>query len=698
MKKLYIVIALAIFVTLGLVVFNQFTKEFLQKSAETLDIVKDIEKYEYKIDSDVLKSSFYLYYNYDELYSSISEIEKNIKKLKNGHLNHFSHRESRKILDEYQEEFNRKVQAIHEFETVNSLIKNSQIYIPTLALRYIQIAEKPDLEYFLILNKIISSLFILKNSHDKSFINELYQDIQELKKFSFADPELRQFHRVFLSHLNVFLHNFPIYYEKLDYILQDNKDTYIINRLKETFIRETDQEMKIITAFSVGATGLFLGVLGYLAFLLIKLESNNRLLKKLQRNLELKMVTDELTGLPNRKAFFLREGNYKEPTFILVNIDNFKHINDLYGSEFGDQVLVKLGSFIKTFFEKEKIKAEVFRLGADDFGILYENLRDRTAQIVEKLIKEIEEHTFIIKTQDIGREIDVELTINVSAGVSYEKPLLEKADMVLKYVKKRREKYMIYSPDLNLAKIIEDNLKILSVIKYAISNNKVNLYYQPIFDNKTGEIAKYECLVRIMDQSGNIISPMFFLPIAKESKYYSIITRTVIEKAFERFRETNMEFSINLSSEDMTDEEIVGYIYGILENEPEVAKRVTFEILESESIKNYEQIYTFVKNVKNLGAKIAIDDFGSGYSNYSHIVNLEPDYIKIDGSLIKQLPYDLYVQVIVSTIIDFSRKLGIRTVAEYVYNEDVYAMVKSMGIDYSQGYYLGKPSKKCCIH
>ncbi|WP_457626713.1 EAL domain-containing protein [Persephonella sp.] len=698
MKKLYIVIALAIFVTLGLVVFNQFTKEFLQKSAETLDIVKDIEKYEYKIDSDVLKSSFYLYYNYDELYSSISEIEKNIKKLKNGHLNHFSHKESRKILDEYQEEFNRKVQAIHEFETVNSLIKNSQIYIPTLALRYIQIAEKPDLEYFLILNKIISSLFILKNSHDKSFINELYQDIQELKKFSFADPELRQFHRVFLSHLNVFLHNFPIYYEKLDYILQDNKDTYIINRLKETFIRETDQEMKIITAFSVGATGLFLGVLGYLAFLLIKLESNNRLLKKLQRNLELKMVTDELTGLPNRKAFFLREGNYKEPTFILVNIDNFKHINDLYGSEFGDQVLVKLGSFIKTFFEKEKIKAEVFRLGADDFGILYENLRDRTAQIVEKLIKEIEEHTFIIKTQDIGREIDVELTINVSAGVSYEKPLLEKADMVLKYVKKRREKYMIYSPDLNLAKIIEDNLKILSVIKYAISNNKVNLYYQPIFDNKTGEIAKYECLVRIMDQSGNIISPMFFLPIAKESKYYSIITRTVIEKAFERFRETNMEFSINLSSEDMTDEEIVGYIYGILENEPEVAKRVTFEILESESIKNYEQIYTFVKNVKNLGAKIAIDDFGSGYSNYSHIVNLEPDYIKIDGSLIKQLPYDLYVQVIVSTIIDFSRKLGIRTVAEYVYNEDVYAMVKSMGIDYSQGYYLGKPSKKCCIH
>jgi len=697
-KKLYIVIGLAIFVTLGLVTFNQFTKDFLQKSAETLDIIKDIEKYEYKINSDVLKSSFYLYYNYDELHISISKIEKNIQQLKSDHLNHFSHRKSKKILNEYEKEFNKKVEAIHEFETVNSLIKNSQIYIPTLALKYIQIAEKPDLEYFLLLNKIISSLFILKNSPDKSFITELYQDIQNLKKFSFADPQLQQFHNVFLSHLNVFLHNFPIYYDKLDYILQDNKDTYIINRLKETFIRETDQEMKIITVFSIGSTALFLGVLGYLAILLIKLESNNRLLKKLQRNLELKMVTDELTGLPNRKAFFLRERNYSQPTFILVNVDNFKHINDLYGSEFGDQLLVKLGSFIKTFFEKEKINAEVFRLGADDFGILYENLREKTAQIVEKLIKEIENHTFIIKTEDTGREIDVELTINVSAGVSYEKPLLEKADMVLKYVKKRREKYMIYSPDLNLAKIIEDNLKILDIIKYAINNNKVHLYYQPIFDNKTGRIAKYECLIRITDPEGNIISPLSFLPIAKESKYYSIITRTVIEKSFERFRDTDMEFSINLSSEDMTDEDIVSYIYGILEAEPEVAKRVTFEILESESIKNYEQIYTFVKNVKNLGAKIAIDDFGSGYSNYSHIVNLEPDYIKIDGSLIKQLPYDLYVQVIVSTIVDFSRKLGIRTVAEYVYNEDVYTMVKSMGIDYSQGYYLGKPSKRCCIH
>jgi len=697
-KKLYFVIALAIFVTFGLVLFNQLNKDFLQKSAKTLDIIKDIEKNEYKIDSDVLKSSFYLYYNYDELYHSISEIEKNIEKLRKGLLNEFSHKQSQKILQEYEKEFRKKVEAIHEFETVNSLIKNSQIYIPTLALRYIQISDKPDVQYFLLLNKIISSLFIIKNSHDKSFIKELYQDIQELKKFSFTDPKLQQFHNVLLSHLNIFLQNFPIYYDKLDYILQDNRDIYIIGLLKENFIKETNQEMKIISGFSIGATGLFLIVLGYLAFLLIKLEYSNRLLKKLQKNLELKVVTDELTGLPNRKAFFLRERNYKEPTLILINIDNFKHINDLYGSEFGDQVLVKLGSFIKTYFENKEMKAEVFRLGADDFGILYENLRDKTAQIVEKLIKEIEEHSFIIKMQDKGREIDVELTINVSAGVSYEKPLLEKADMVLKYVKKRREKYMIYSSDLNLAKIIEDNLRILSIIKYAINNNRVSLYYQPIFDNKTGKIAKYECLVRIMDQSGNIISPTFFLPIAKESKYYNAITKTVIEKSFLRFRNTHMEFSINLSSEDIMDEEIVNYIYHILEKEPDVATRVTFEILESESIKNYEQIYMFVKNVKNLGAKIAIDDFGSGYSNYSHIVNLEPDYIKIDGSLIKQLPYDLYVQVIVSTIVDFSRKLGIKTIAEYVYNEDVYAMVKSMGIDYSQGYYLGKPSKECCIH
>ncbi|WP_457634608.1 EAL domain-containing protein [Persephonella sp.] len=697
MKKLYIIIFLAILVTIGLIIFNQFTKQFVEVSSYTLDKIKDIEKGEYKIESNILKSSFYLYYNYDNIYRSITEIKEDLKILKEEHLQNPFHRGSYKLVEEYEKEFDKKIRAIEEFETLNSLIKNSQIYIPSLALKYFKLTEKPDIEYFITINRVISTIFILKNSHDRSFLNDLQKDIQTLKKYRFNDPELQNFHEVFLSHLNVFAQNFPIYYQKLQFILEKSRDKELINRLKEKFIQETNEESKIVTAFSAGATGLFLTVLGYLAYLLVKLEMNNRMLKKLQENLEIKMITDELTGLPNRRAFFIKEQNYKEPTFILVNIDNFKHINDLYGSDFGDTLLVQLGSLIKKFFEEENIKAEVFRLGADDFGVLYENLRDKTVQIVEKLIKSIENHLFVIKSIDKEKNIEIELNIDVSVGVSYEKPLLEKADMVLKYVKKRREKYMIYSPDLNLAKIIEDNLRILGIIKYAINNNKIKLFYQPIFDNKTGKIAKYECLVRIEDQNGNIISPMFFLPIAKESKYYGTITKTVIQKAFDRFRNTDAEFSINLSSEDMTDKEIVNYIYSVLEKEPDIARRVTFEILESESIKNYETIYTFVKNIKNLKAKIAIDDFGSGYSNYSHIVNLEPDYIKIDGSLIKQLPYDLYVQIIVSTIVDFSKKLGIRTVAEYVYNEDVYMMVKSMGIDYSQGYFLGKPSEKCCI-
>ncbi|SNZ10189.1 diguanylate cyclase (GGDEF) domain-containing protein [Persephonella hydrogeniphila] len=697
MKKLYLVIFLAIGATIGLIIFNQFTKQFVEVSSYTLDKIKDMEKGEYKIDSNILKSSFYLYYNYDRIYQSIKEIEDDIKKLKNSHLNNSFHTGSLMLLKEYEKEFKKKVDAIHRFETLNSLIKNSQTYIPSLALRYIKLTDKPDIRYFLIINRVISTVFILKNSLDRSFLDELRKDLKVLKTYRFKNPEIQNFHNVFISHLNVFINNFPVYYDTLTFILEKNKDKEILNNLKNRFIQETNEESKVITAFSVVSTGMFLGVLGYLAYLLIKLEMNNRLLKALQRNLEQKMVTDELTGLPNRRAFFLKEREYKEPTFILVNVDNFKHINDLYGSESGDRLLVQLGSFIKSFIERENIKAEIFRLGADDFGILYEDLREKTIQIVEKLIKEIENHLFVIKTSDKGKEIDIEISINVSVGVSYEKPLLEKADMVLKYVKKRREKYMIYSEELNLTKIIEDNLKILSIIKYAINNNQIKLFYQPIFDNKTGKVAKYECLVRIIDPNGNIISPMFFLPIAKESKYYNIITKTVIEKAFERFRDADVEFSINLSSEDMTDEEIVNYIYHLLEKEPDVAKRLTFEILESESIKNYETIYTFVKNIKNLNAKIAIDDFGSGYSNYSHIVNLEPDYIKIDGSLIKQLPHDLYVQIIVSTIVDFSKKLGIRTIAEYVYNEDVYQMVKSMGIDYSQGYYLGKPSEKCCI-
>ncbi|WP_051654153.1 EAL domain-containing protein [Persephonella sp. KM09-Lau-8] len=695
MRKVYFVLFLAIIVTAAFLYSSKKTFDYTETASNVLFNLKRLEKNEFRLESEILKSKFFLYYDYNKIYQPILEIKSIIKQLKNGHLKNKIHKNTYILLEKYEDKIHEKENDIFKFETLNSAIKNSQIYIPELSLKYLQLNSNLDISYYLLVNKAVSTIFLLQNSMDMNFISDLKIYYEMLKNYNLEDnPELEQFHKTFLLHLRVILKNFPIYQQEFKKLIDNKEDLKLLSQMRSSFLKESQTEARTIITFNFGIGVVFLSVLAYLAFLLVKLDINNETLKALKEDLSKRLITDDLTGLPNRKAFFEAKQNYKEPTFILINIDNFKHINDLYGSSTGDQLLIELGQFIKD--KVEKLNAKVFRLGADDFGVLFEDRKDELEKIVETLIQEIENNAFLLKIKKNNKVILLEISINVSAGVSFISPLLETADMVLKHAKENRKKYLIYREDMQLYKHIQQNLNLIDTIKNALQNRKVFLVYQPILDNRTGNIVEYECLVRIEDQNGNIISPAQFLPVAKESKYYSQITKEVIKQAFNQFKNTSVMFSINLSAEDIIDKGIKEYIYEMLKKHPEIAERLTFEILESESIHNYEEVQEFIKNVKAAGVRIAIDDFGSGYSNFARIVELDPDFIKIDGSLIKKLPYDIYVQIVVSTIVDFSRKLGIKTVAEFVYNEDVFSTVKSMGIDYSQGYYIGKPSQECC--
>jgi EAL domain-containing protein (putative c-di-GMP-specific phosphodiesterase class I) len=226
-----------------------------------------------------------------------------------------------------------------------------------------------------------------------------------------------------------------------------------------------------------------------------------------------------------------------------------------------------------------------------------------------------------------------------------------------------------------------------------LENDKVLLYYQPIFNNKTGKIEKYEVLFRIEDKDGNIILPGEVLPVIKETKYYRYLTERIITKALEKLKTyKDVVFSINISYEDIADEYIKNEVilkkcsYGGFKN------RLAFEILESESIKDFEKVREFFENIRKCNVKLAIDDFGSGYSNFLYLAELKPDYLKIDGSLIRDIHEKEELKKIVETINSCAHSLGIKTVAEFVHNEEVLKVVKELGIDYSQGFYLGKPS------
>ena len=196
--------------------------------------------------------------------------------------------------------------------------------------------------------------------------------------------------------------------------------------------------------------------------------------------------------------------------------------------------------------------------------------------------------------------------------------------------------------------------------------------------------------MRILDEDKKAIAPIHFLEIAKVAKLYPQITKIVVENAFEKIKDSPYEVSINLSMEDVIDKNTVEFLTSILRRN-KIGEKVVFEILESEGIENYDEVKDFITQMKKFGCKFAIDDFGSGYSNFGHIMKLQVDYIKIDGSLIKNITFDKNSKILLKAIVSFSQEMGLKTIAEFVASKEIFEEVKAYGIDYAQGYFIGKP-------
>lgn len=420
-----------------------------------------------------------------------------------------------------------------------------------------------------------------------------------------------------------------------------------------------------------------------------QLKSNIALVE--QKNIQLhdQLYTDKLTGLPNRFKLIENIREITEPVLILLNIDSFKEINDFYGNDVGDNILNELSSKIKEFIGGVNYRFELYRLQADEYALLSlsEIGHDSLSALIQSLHDGIERHLFHAKDQ----EIHLNITAGIARGNS--ETILNRADMALKRAKKFRKQFLFYDKSMTVVKEYEQNLKWLKILKGALDQNRIVAFFQPIIDNKTLSISKFECLARLITEEGNVYSPFFFLDISKRSRLYENITRSVFQDAINRFRENEHLFSINISIEDIIDEKTIAFIKDRF-SEKSIASRAIFEILESEHIENYESVSTFISEMKEYGCKIAIDDFGSGYSNFAHIINLDIDYIKIDSSIIKNADKDRNSQIISKTIVDFSRRLGIQTIAEFVHSREVFDVVNSFGVDFSQGYYIGEPKRE----
>jgi len=398
-----------------------------------------------------------------------------------------------------------------------------------------------------------------------------------------------------------------------------------------------------------------------------------------------KQALDPLTNLGSRIKLMNDIQEAKNPKLIILNIDDFSSVNETFGSSFGDELIIEVAKRLVTNAAKGVM---IYRLYADEFALLIDDISSSEDwdEFISTYIEFVSKESFVVQNQ----EIDLSFTAGIAVG---KENIINRANIAYRYAKSHKETFYFYNERLKQEDDKrEENLTWNTEIKRALSEGDILSYLQPIYSYGSSAIDKYETLVRLRKKDGSIISPYFFLDVAKRSKLYSSITKKMFENTILLSKKhPDKEFSVNLSILDISNKDTIHFIYENLQKF-EAGKNIVFEITEQESL-DYRLIKEFAKKAKNeFDAKIAIDDFGSGYSNFEHLMEIELDYLKIDGSIIKKITTSKESIILIDAIISFSKNLNIKTIAEFVSSVEIFEKLKGMGIDYAQGYYIGEPS------
>ncbi len=398
-----------------------------------------------------------------------------------------------------------------------------------------------------------------------------------------------------------------------------------------------------------------------------------------------KAYIDELTGVYNRNYLeeVLPEINLQKYVVALFDIDYFKKINDTYGHKAGDEILKKFAKILKNSFREDE--DVIVRYGGEEFLVLIKKDRRNSLSVlnaVKRAVDRIRKAMF-----PYGKEV-LRLTTSVGVLLDTEKEkslseAIKKADVAL---------YKAKLAGRNRIEIYEEENVYLSITKInnLIEKGNILCHYQPVVDlNNSRKVLYFEALVRLKDDDGTIIYPNSFLELIKNTYLYAKLSKKVLEYNVDILRKyKNIKVSVNLSPSDLINETLIKDAISLEEH---IVKRLKFEILETEEIKNYDKVLDNLKRLKEKGFQISIDDFGSGYSNFKYLLNLDIDFIKIDANLIKNINESKKSQELVKAIVLFAKNNSISTIAEFIENEKILETVKKLGVEYGQGYYFSKP-------
>ncbi len=414
----------------------------------------------------------------------------------------------------------------------------------------------------------------------------------------------------------------------------------------------------------------------------------NQRLKEKNQALSYKLRVDSLSELPNKFALNEKMNICKgRLSFVFLDLDNFGSLNRLFGSDFTDQILIQVAQKLK-LQQSDSIK--LFHIGSDEFIFLMEGASgDHDIDFTKSLQS--------IFSKNIIKVFDVEIFISFSVGIARARDrneynnLFENAKIALESVKNsQKNSYRLYVFNKKRELEYQENLFWVHKIRKIINNNQLIVVYQPIVDSQTQEISKYECLVRAKD-GDKMISPNKFLVAVKLVGLIPSLTKIVIDKSFQEFQDKEVDFSINITDEDIKADYLVEYIIEKLDEYKIDPRRVALEILENITLLELDRAKNQFNRLKEIGLKIYIDDFGSDASNFSRFLQLDVDVIKIDGQFIKNIDKDINSLKIVESIVTLANKIGVKTVAEFVHNESIYKSLRPLGIDFFQGNYFSEP-------
>ena len=428
--------------------------------------------------------------------------------------------------------------------------------------------------------------------------------------------------------------------------------------------------------------------------------------RTMEKRLSYEAAHDALTGLINRREFEVRlkqtlRNAQTENTFhsiCFLDLDKFKIINDTSGHAAGDEFLKQVSNTIQTVLRQTDILA---RLGGDEFGIILNSCSIKQAKhICDQIIKKIRTTRFIWdgNSFETGASIGI---VPVTKHTVSASEVMDSVDAACYEAKnKGRNCTQTFEPDDT--DFVKHQVKTswLTKIKTAINENNFELYYQELRNISSVKPTPktIELLLRLNDQ-GKVISPDSFIPTAERYNLMPIIDEWVIKNTFEFIKEykekhnSDIRVAINLSGQSLSEDTILNLITEKLNANRSLYKdTICFEITETAAIANMSKAIEFITCIKKLGCTFSLDDFGSGLSSFSYLKNMSVDHIKIDGVFIRDIHLDPINKIFVESIHNIGKIMGIKTTAEYVENEEILKCIKSIGINYAQGYHISKPS------